>query len=59
MVVVGDGLRVGQVIEVLAEVGDQDADACRLERFRGGQRFLHRLARHETPDGPARERQAR
>jgi hypothetical protein len=53
-----DLVRLGQALEVLAEPGVHGADPGRLKGRGRLQRVVHRLARHEPPDGSLHEPQA-
>ncbi len=54
-VVVGHRVRLGEALEVLAELRVHRPDACGLQGCCGIERGLHRLAGHEPADGPAHE----
>ena len=58
-VVVGDLVGRREVLEVLAEPGVHRPDPGRLERQRGRERVLERLARHEPADGALHEPEPR
>ncbi len=55
-VVVRDGIRGGQALEILPELRVHGPDARGLQRRRGVQRGVHGLAGHEPTDGPLHER---
>ena len=54
-VVVGHRVRLGDALEVLAELRVHRPDAGGLQGRGGIERGLHRLARHEPADRPAHE----
>jgi hypothetical protein len=59
VVVIGHLSSLAEVGQVLAEMGQQDADAERAEDLRGIQGLLDRLARHEAAHRAPGERQVR